>query len=169
LEAIGLEGASTLPHPAIAVAFKVFYLNPTDLQSGVQIADTTLQEGQGMHGGIGRESTYNNMAAMGPDFKRGFVDPAPVSNADIAPTLLRLMAIPGQPKGTLKGRCIDEALTEGAAPTPVKPQQILSPPANGLRTVLQFQEFEGERYVDSACLVRQTGSDHVTALKDCRR
>jgi hypothetical protein len=66
------------------------------------------------------------------------------------------MAIPRQPHGTLKGRSIDEAFAGGAAPAAVKPEQILSPPANGLRTVLQFQEFEGERYVDSACLIRQT-------------
>ncbi len=120
LDAIGLVGANGLPHPAMAVAFKVFYLNPADLQTAIQIADTTLQEGQGMHGGIGRESTFNNMAAMGPDFKRGFVDPAPVSNADIVPTLLKLMTIPAQPHGTLKGRSIDEALIGGAESTPVK-------------------------------------------------
>ena len=71
LSAIGLVGASRLPRPAIVVAFKVFYLNPNDLQSAIQLSDTGLQEGQGMHGGFGRDSTFNNMAAIGPDFKPG--------------------------------------------------------------------------------------------------
>ena len=94
LSAIGLIGATTLPRPAIVVAFKVFYLNPDDLQTAVQIADTVLQEGQGMHGGLGRDSTYNNMAAIGPDFKQRFTDTAPASNADIAPTRSRASGSP---------------------------------------------------------------------------
>ena len=166
LDAIGLVGSSSLPRPAIAVAFKVFYLNSADLQTAVQIADTSLQEGQGMHGGFGRESTFNNMAAMGPDFKQGFTDPAPVSNADIAPTLARLMGITPKPNGPLQGRVISEALTAGSNPAAVKQQQIDSPPADGVRTVLHFQEFKGERYLDSACLVVAAAPNSAT---DCRR
>ncbi len=51
----------------------------------------------------------------GPRFQTGVrrFDSAPVSNADIAPTLLKLMAIPAQPHGALNGRSIDEALTGG--------------------------------------------------------
>jgi hypothetical protein len=49
LSAVGLVGATALPRPAIAVAFKVFYLKPGDLQSAAQISDTSLQEGEGMH------------------------------------------------------------------------------------------------------------------------
>ena len=37
-----------------------------------------------MHGAIGRDNTFNNMAAMGPDFKKHAVVRTPVSNADIA-------------------------------------------------------------------------------------
>ena len=74
LSAVGLVGHSEVPRPAIVVAFKHFDQSAGDLQSGVQIADTTLQEGQGNHGGFGRDQTWNNMAAMGPDFKAGFVD-----------------------------------------------------------------------------------------------
>jgi hypothetical protein len=76
-------GKTTTPRPSIVVSFKVFYLVPGDLQSAVQISDTFYQEGQGMHGGFGRDSTFNSMAALGPDFKRGFTDDVPVSNADI--------------------------------------------------------------------------------------
>lgn len=56
----------------------------------MQIADTLLQQGQGMHGSFGRDNTCNFMAATGPDFKAQYRDPMPASHADITPTLLRL-------------------------------------------------------------------------------
>ncbi len=74
---INLIGASKMPKPAIAVGFKTFRLIPGDLQSAVQIADSTLQHGQGMHGSFGRDNTFNTMAAVGPDFKNHFVEPVP--------------------------------------------------------------------------------------------
>ena len=110
LSAIGLRGSGALPRPDIVVPFKVFYLNPNDLQTGVQVADTVLREGQGYHGGFGRESTFNTMVAWGPDFRRRFVDAAPVSNADIVPTLAHLLGLPLQAKGPLQGRVVREAL-----------------------------------------------------------
>ena len=75
MSAVNLVGGSKLPRPAIVAAFKVFYLNPDDLLTAIQISDSTFQEGQGMHGGFGRDSTFNNMAAMGPDFKTRYADP----------------------------------------------------------------------------------------------
>ena len=155
LKDIGLEGASALPRPAIAVAFKVFYRVPGDLQTAVQIADTGLQEGQGMHGGFGRDSTLNNMAAMGPDFKKGFVDAAPVSNADITPTLAAILGFAMHPKGSLQGRAIGEALAGAPDPKAPPQQNMASSPANGQRTVLLYQEFDGHRYFDTACLAVQ--------------
>ena len=43
---------------------------------GVEISDSGQQQGQGIHGSFGRQDTHNFMAAIGPDFKRGFVDTA---------------------------------------------------------------------------------------------
>ena len=57
----------------------------------VEIADTPLQQGQGMHGSFSRAETLNFMAAIGPDFKSRFVDPAPVSNADIGKTIAHVL------------------------------------------------------------------------------
>jgi arylsulfatase A-like enzyme len=153
--AIGLMGSTKLPRPAIVVAFNVFYFNPANLQTAVQIADTGLQEGQGMHGGLGRDSTYNNMAAIGPDFKQGFVDQAPVSNADILPTLATVMGLEPKSRGTLQGRVLQEALANGPAAPPVKAEHILSPVANGRQTLLQYQQLGPKRYIESACVVAQ--------------
>ena len=163
LSAIGLVGSTKVPRPALVVAFKVFYVNPADVQTAVQIADTGLQEGQGMHGGFGRESTYNNMAAIGPDFKKRFVDHAPAGNADIVPTLARVMGFELKPRGTLQGRVLQEALTNGPAAPTVKTERLLSPVADGRQTLLQYQQLGRTRYLDSACIIAR---DEPTAA--CR-
>jgi hypothetical protein len=164
MSAIGLVGSALTPHPAIVVAFKVFYLSPGDLQSAVQISDTDLQEGQGNHGGFGRDSTFNNMAAIGPDFKAGFADPVPVSNADIAPTIAQILGLNIPSHGTLKGRPIVEALRGQPDTLPFAAQVLESTPANGKLTVLQFQEAGGERYFDRACYIDASGA---TAANPC--
>src|SRR6185437_8118966 len=113
MSVIGLVGDSAVPRPAIVVAFRHFDQAAGDVQSGAQIADTTLQEGQGNHGGFGRDQTWNNMAAMGPDFKAGFVDRAPVGNIDIAQTLAHILGVELPSTGSLKGRVLSEALAGG--------------------------------------------------------
>jgi len=153
MSAVGLVGSARTPRPAIVVAFKVFYLNPGDLQSAIQISDTNLQEGQGNHGGFGRDCTLNNMAAIGPDFKTGFADPVPVSNAYIAPTIARILGIEIVPHGSLQGRAIVESLRGGADSIPFTAGVSESQSANGKITVLQYQEAGGERYFDRACYV----------------
>ena len=153
MSAVGLVGSARTPRPAIVVAFKVFYLNPGDLQSAIQISDTSLQEGQGNHGGFGRDCTFNNMAAIGPDFKTGFADPVPVSNADIAPTIARILGLQITPHGSLQGRAIVESLRGQADSIPFTAGVSASQPANGKITVLQYQNAGGERYFDRACYV----------------
>jgi hypothetical protein len=108
LSAVGLVGHSPVRRPAIVVTYKVFYQTSGDLQSAAQVSDTTLQEGQGMHGGFGRDQTFNNMAAMGPDFKTGFVGSSPLGNIDIAPTLAHILGLEMPSAGSLKGRILEE-------------------------------------------------------------
>jgi arylsulfatase A-like enzyme len=154
MSAIGLVGSSHVPRPAIAVTYKVFYKTPGDLQSAAQVSDTTLQEGQGMHGGFGRDQTFNNMAAIGPDFKSSFVDEAPMGNIDIAPTLAKILGIEMPSVGILKGRVLQEALTSGEVARAGEVKTLVSAPTqNGVRTVLQYQEAQGVRYYDRACLI----------------
>jgi arylsulfatase A-like enzyme len=158
MSAVGLVGAARTPRPAIVVAFKVFYLDPGDLQSAIQISDTNLQEGQGNHGSFGRDCTFNNMAAIGPDFKAGFADPAPVSNADIAPTIARILGLDITSHGALQGRPIVEALRGQPDAFSFAARVLESTPANGKLTVLQYQEAGGERYFDRACYVDATAA-----------
>jgi hypothetical protein len=151
LSDIGLVGSSRVPRPTIVVNFKEFYSSPGNLLSGMQIADTVLQEGQGNHGGFGRDQTLNNMAAIGPDFRPG-VDPLPMGNIDIAPTVAHIMGYSLPSTGKLIGRVLEEALVGAHEPAahPVQTQKS-HPASNGLSTLMEYQEYGGVRYLDRAC------------------
>jgi hypothetical protein len=118
----------------------------------VLISDTPLQQGQGMHGGFGRDNTFNFMAALGPDFRLGYRDAQPVSNADLAPTLERLLGLRARARGSLTGRVLAEALRTGREAAEVVQHcvAVSVPAADGRVTVLDFQRFEGRLYLDSA-------------------
>jgi arylsulfatase A-like enzyme len=161
MSAVGLIGSSHVPRPAIVVSYKVFYKTPGDLQSAAQISDTTLQEGQGMHGGFGRDQTFNNMAVIGPDFKSGFVDETPMGNIDIVPTLAKVLGIEMPSTGSLRGRVLQESLAGGGKTNAGEIKTIVSAPAqNGMRTVLEYEEAQGVRYYDRACLIAKGAASH---------
>jgi arylsulfatase A-like enzyme len=96
------------------------------------------------------------MAAIGPDFKTGFSDPAPISNADIAPTLAHIAGISLPAKGKLKGRVISEALVGGAKVKATRKTIQSAPAENGVRTILNFQQVGEQRYFDAAGFAGKT-------------
>jgi arylsulfatase A-like enzyme len=177
LSSIALEGSARLPEPTIVVSFRSFLpdiaagLADDPLQHAVLIADTPLQQGQGMHGGFGRDNTYNFMAALGPDFRAGFQDPLPVSNADVAPTLERLLHLQARPRGRLVGRVLEEALRTGkpASGSAQHCVAISQPAADGRVTVLDYQRFEGRLYPDSAQFRPGGPGDVSTCPREQRR
>lgn len=157
---IGLVGSSLTPTPTIAVTFKTFSTDPKDPNmTGVQITDYVLQHGQGMHGSFGRANTFQFMAAIGPDFKKKFVDQAPVSNADIAPTLARILGLELAGKGNLKGRVLQEALAGGPPSISFERRTAISQgAANGKKTILMYQQLAKQLYFDQACFKNALGS-----------
>ena len=148
---VGLMGAAQTPLPAIMVNFRSFSTGcENELQCTVSISDTPLLTGQGNHGSFSRAETRNFMAAIGPGFKAGYADPAPISNADIAPTLAHLMGLDLPSKGALKGRVISEALA-GGSDVAVRRQTLKSAPGPGaVRTILNLQSVGSTRYFDAA-------------------
>ena len=152
LSAINLKGSARTPRPSIAVNFRSFSNGCAEpVLCTVEIADAGLQQGQGMHGSLSRADTMNFMAAIGPDFKRGFVDEAPVSNADMGQTLAHLLGLKIPFKGGLMGRVVEEALPNGAMPPAVAAASLWSSAsATGLRTVLEYQQVGSARYFDAA-------------------
>ncbi len=150
LSAIGLKGSSVTPAPSIVINFRSFATGcEQPVLCTVEIADTPLQQGQGMHGNFSRADTMNFMAAIGPDFKAKFVDETPVSNADVGRTIAHVLGLSIAGKGPLLGRVVSEALPGGSAPT-VTAQTVRSPVANGLSTVLMRYEVDSVPYFDVA-------------------
>jgi hypothetical protein len=165
LDDIALEGSALTPHPAIAISFRSFdTVCGEPVRCTVEVADTVLQQGQGMHGSFSRADTWNFMAMQGPDFKAQFVDPAPASNADIGRTIAQLMHLDGSDNGKLLGRVLSEALPGGALPE-VSSRVITSEPAaNGLVTVLDMQQVGQTRYFDVAGFPGRTVGLSITAV-----
>jgi arylsulfatase A-like enzyme len=149
---IGVKGASLTPTPSIMVGFRSFggdCATPTNCV--VEVADTELQQGQGIHGAFHRGDTFNFMAAVGPDFKQGYVDADPVSNADIAPTLAHVLGFTLTAKGSLTGRVMDESLAGGPDSLPVTQRSVRSAPSDtGFVTQLDLSETAGQSYYDEA-------------------
>ncbi len=151
LSSLNMDGKAVTPHPAIMINFRSYAKGCDEpLLCTVEVADTVLRQGQGMHGNFSRGDTMNFMAAIGPDFKGGYVDQLPTSNADIGMTAARLLNLTPKHKGNLIGRVMSEAMPNGATPR-VKSRTLASQPASdGLRTVLNFQTVGMQRYFDSA-------------------
>ena len=151
LSQINLKGKAVTPTPSIVVNFRSYAEGcdePTNCS--VEIADTVLRQGQGMHGSFGRGDTLNFMAAIGPDFKAGYVDPLPVNNADVGMTIAQLMGLRPTNNGGLTGRVMSEALPNGIILKSADGTITSKPAANGLQTVVKFQRVLSQRYFDVA-------------------
>jgi hypothetical protein len=151
MSAINMEGKAVTPTPSIVVNFRSYVAGcdvPTNCS--VEVSDTVLRQGQGMHGSFGRGDTMNFMAAIGPDFKAGYVDALPVSNADVGTTAAKLLGLTSKPHGNLIGRVMTEAMPNGARSKATTDQIKSQPSASGLRTVLNFQRVGSQRYFDVA-------------------
>jgi hypothetical protein len=148
---INLKGTAVTPTPSIVVNFRSYVEGcdePTNCS--VEVADTVLRQGQGMHGSFGRGDTMNFMAAIGPDFKAGYTDPLPVNNADVGMTIAHLLGLRPANAGGLTGRVMSEALPNGSIPKAFDGTIVSRPAANGLQTVVKFQRVLSQRYFDVA-------------------
>ena len=75
---------------------------------GTLAADSKLK--MGTHGSLSPWCIHNTLLAAGPDIRRGFRDPLPSGNVDVAPTILHLLGI--TPEIPMDGRVLAEALDE---------------------------------------------------------
>jgi hypothetical protein len=157
LSAIDLDGAAITPVPGIVVNFRSFATGCAEpLRCTAEIADTGLQTGQGMHGSFSRADTFNFQAAIGPDFKAGYIDAVPTSNADIGVTVASILGLHIAAKGQLLGRVVTEAQPNGATPS-FKAGRLDSPPgANGAVTIVKYQDVGNVRYFDAAGFAGRT-------------
>jgi hypothetical protein len=151
MSAVNLIGSARTPTPSMVVSFRSESSGCEKPETCVVlVSDSDLQQGQGGHGSLSRGETHNFMAAVGPDFKTGFVDPAPVSNADLAWTMAKAVGIDFKAKGKLVGRPIVEALKGGQTP-PFEAKTVRSDKGpNGFETVLDYQQLGDQKYFDAA-------------------
>jgi arylsulfatase A-like enzyme len=157
LSAINLKGSSVTPRPAIVINFRSYSTGcDKPVMCAVNIADTGLQQGQGMHGSFNRADTMNFMAAIGPDFKAGFIDDAPVSNADIGKTIAQVLGLKIPFHGSLTGRVAEEALPGGVYSPVEHFVEKAKPDENGAATILVGQRVGQTRYFDAAGFLGRT-------------
>ena len=151
ISAIDLKGSAVTPLPAIVVNFRTFSTGCADpLTCAVELADTVLQHGQGMHGTFSRADTIIVGAAIGPDFRAGFTDPAPTSNADIGKTMAAILHLQIHDTGKLIGRVLSEAMPNGKLPEWKTSMQISERDAAGRSTIVQTQYVGETRYLSAA-------------------
>ncbi len=150
---VGLIGSARTPRPSIVITFRSYATGGAcelpEMCSAI-VTDSNYQQGQGTHGSLGRGETRNFMAAIGPDFKANFLSPAPISNADIAPTLAHILGIELGGKGRLKGRVLTEALKDGRPVQATTETKKAAPAANGFATILNLQRVDAAEYYDAA-------------------
>lgn len=151
ISAIDLKGSAVTPMPSIVVNFRSFSTGCADVSAcGVELADTGLQQGQGMHGSFSRADTAILGGASGPDFRTDFVDFAPTSTADIGRTMVHLLGLNIPDVGKLVGRTITEAMPNGTMPKWQTERRASAPDVAGRITVVQVQTLDGVRYFDAA-------------------
>jgi len=80
---------------------------------GMLVSDLGRAPGQGNHTSLSRFDMHNTLIAAGPDFRKGWTDPVPSGNTDIAPTVAAILGIPNDPP--MDGRVLTEALRDGPA------------------------------------------------------
>ncbi len=103
---------------------------------------TRYQQGQGIHGSFSRADTMNFMAAIGPDFKSGFVNEAPVSNADVGKTLAFILGLKISNKGKLVGRVIAEAMPQAKSPAVITRTLVLRRASMGCARFLSISRWD---------------------------
>ncbi|HZO81366.1 MAG TPA: alkaline phosphatase family protein [Candidatus Binataceae bacterium] len=101
--------------------------------------------GMGMHGAAGARELHNFCAAVGPDFRRHFVDQYPTGNVDLRATIARVIGLSGgdAPPRSGAGRSLDEALAGGRFDGSTSERRLSvsrSLPAMETTTTLEFAE-----------------------------
>lgn len=125
---------------------------------GVAYADGphTATTGDGTHGSLGRYQIHNFCAAIGPDFRRGWVDKSPTSNLDLGRTLAALLRVrpaasPCEPAGY--GRVMTEALNDAVVPQPSRSTPVsvtLKLPSLRVTTTIEVEQKGTEKYLSGS-------------------
>ena len=117
---------------------------------GMIDADWQRGAGQGTHATLSRFEMHNTLIAVGPDFRRNYVDDLPSGNVDLAPTILRILGI--KPPQPMDGRILSEAMVNKDAvmlkPETRKIEATKDFSAGAWRQSLQISRVGSTEYLD---------------------
>jgi hypothetical protein len=138
---------------------------------GVSYADSGPKgtTGDGSHGALGEYEIHNFCAAIGPDFRRAYVDQAPTSNLDVGRTIGALLhaqpAVPADHPPFAAGRVIAEALRNGAevAYQNTRISATLSLPGQRIVTTIELDRIGDEKYPGGATVSHVATSEKPSA------
>jgi len=92
----------------------------------------------------------NTFVAWGPSFKQQTRVDAPVSLADVTPTVLAMFGVESGVPGSGRGRVLHELLTDGPSPSSVETtRRTLRTSAGAYRASLNISTVNGVDYVDT--------------------
>ena len=120
-------------------------------------AGTSASGGVAGHGSTSPFDVHNTLIASGPDFATGDRSSVPSSNADLAPTLCRLIGV--ECPQTMTGRVLREALAaDEAGLPPAVDEWIVTVSTSNYRLEGRFSRVDGHRYFDGAGVERDPQS-----------
>ena len=142
---IGLEGPRS---PSLAMSFR-WDSTPNAAGFAGHAFSTNLGPGRGQHGSMSPHETRNVFFARGPAFKQSTTVATPTGNVDLAPTILRLLNLPGAE--AMHGRVLHETLRGG--PNSVERQTTTheaerSTPNGRYRQAITVSQVGATLYVD---------------------
>ena len=148
LSAVRMNAEETAPD--VVISFKW-----TDEKNEYGAPGHVLSEGgkrnAGTHASLSRWDMHNTLIGNGPDFRAGFINDLPSSNADVSPTILSILGVK-QPQGGMDGRVLKEALVYEKTPSgKPKTETIKTSREIGLRHWEQYLKtttFDGAFYVE---------------------
>ncbi|HEV2095122.1 MAG TPA: alkaline phosphatase family protein [Chthoniobacterales bacterium] len=118
--------------------------------AGSITTDAARGVGHGSHATLSRFDVQNICVANGPHFRREFLDTAPTSNVDIAPTIVNLLGRDRSDK--MDGRVLSEAFANESSETPKAEARRLEATRQfsdrTWRQWLQISTYGGATYLD---------------------
>ncbi len=112
-------------------------------------AGATTQNGAAGHGATSPYDVHATLMAAGPDFREHAASDVPTSNADLAPTLLRLLGI--DVPAAMTGRVMAEGMRNGPAPASIRIErttETVKTPDGSYQLTAHFTTAAGHRYLD---------------------
>ena len=106
--------------------------------------------GLGNHGSASPYEIHNTLVAAGPHFKKGVASSTPSSNADLFPTILRILGLEGG--SSTDGRVLEEALIGGPEPEEVFVSTSILEESADLGEVVYRQQVQVSRVAVTAYL-----------------